>query len=94
MLLHRFKLIPSYFQNATMTEIETRLYDKLNITITDFKALLADSGRPHHLLVEEIDLSLLYSKYKAKPTRPMRTPLWCCGWYACDAGDPRLMPIP
>ena len=27
-----------------MSEVESRLYDKFNITITDIKALLADSG--------------------------------------------------
>ena len=28
-----------------MSEIESRLYDKFNINITDVKALLADSGK-------------------------------------------------
>ncbi|XP_064629495.1 intermembrane lipid transfer protein VPS13A-like isoform X5 [Lineus longissimus] len=35
-------------ENATMTEIESRLYDKLNITVTDVKVLLADSGEDWH----------------------------------------------
>ena len=40
-------VILSYFfsQNCTMSEIESRLYDKFNITVTDVKALLADSSK-------------------------------------------------
>jgi vacuolar protein sorting-associated protein 13A/C len=33
---------------CTMSEIETRLYDKFNITITEVKVLLADSGEDWH----------------------------------------------
>ena len=33
-----------------MSEIESRLYDKFNINITDVKVLLADSGRMYSLL--------------------------------------------
>lgn len=35
----------SFIQDLTMSEIESRLYDKFNITVTDVKALLADSGK-------------------------------------------------
>ena len=31
-------------QDATMSEIESRLYDQFNITVRDVKVLLADSG--------------------------------------------------
>ena len=30
-----------------MSEIESRLYDKFNITISEIKILLADSGKKH-----------------------------------------------
>ncbi len=33
-----------------MSEVESRLYDKFNITVTDIKALLADSGALHSSL--------------------------------------------
>ena len=36
-------------QECTLSEIESRLYDKFNITITEVKALLADSGSYHHM---------------------------------------------
>ena len=33
------------FQECTMSEIESRLYDKFNITVSEVKVLLADSGK-------------------------------------------------
>ena len=31
-------------EECTLSDIQARLYDKFNITVTDVKALLADSG--------------------------------------------------
>ena len=38
-----------------MSEIESRLYDKFNITISEVKALLADSGDDWHSAQTQAD---------------------------------------
>ncbi|CAH1799949.1 unnamed protein product [Owenia fusiformis] len=54
-------------EDATFSEIETRLYDKFNITVTDVKALLADSGDDWHTAQTQAD-----SKYHIIPTVEMQ----------------------
>ena len=39
------KFLCDICQNATLTELQSRLYDKFLVKVTDVKVLIADSGR-------------------------------------------------